>query len=88
MVLLQQIVYMKNYINKWTIPRLLQLIVGFYFIWNYMEDGMIFSLIFGALMGFQAVVNIGCFSSKGCSTPTNSSSTFSVDDDIDFEEVE
>lgn len=79
---------MKDYINKWTIQRFLQLLVGAYFIWNYIEDGMIFSLAFGALISFQAILNVGCFSSKGCSTPNNSSSTFSKDDEIDFEEVE
>jgi len=78
---------MKDYINKWTIQRFLQLLAGVYFIWNYVEDGMIFSLAFGALMSFQAILNVGCFSSKGCTTSTNNSTPFSENDEIDFEEV-
>ena len=59
---------MKNYINKWTYKRLIQFTVGLYFIWNYVEDGSNFSLAFGGLMLFQSLLNVGCFSSKGCST--------------------
>ena len=43
--------------------------VGIYFVWNYVEDGSKFSLFFGGLMLVQALLNVGCFSSKGCSTP-------------------
>jgi hypothetical protein len=39
-----------------------------YFIWNYFEDGSNFSLAFGGLMLFQSMLNVGCFSSKGCNT--------------------
>ena len=59
---------MKNYIAKWTYKRLLQFALGLYFIWNYIEDGNIFSIAFGGLMLFQSLWNVGCFSSKGCNT--------------------
>jgi len=59
---------LKTYISKWTIQRLIQLVVGSYFIWNYIEDSGRLSLIFGGVMAFQAIFNVGCFSSKGCST--------------------
>lgn len=64
---------MKEYINKWTYMRLIQCVVGLYFIWNFIEDDSKLSLAFGILMLFQAVFNIGCFSSKGCSTTVNHS---------------
>ena len=60
---------MREYINKWTYKRVLQSLVGIYFIWNYFEDGSQFSLFFGGLMLVQALLNVGCFSTKGCSTP-------------------
>jgi len=60
---------LREYINKWTYKRVLQSLVGIYFIWNYFEDGNQFSLFFGGLMLVQALLNIGCFSTKGCSTP-------------------
>ncbi len=59
---------MKNYIDKWTYKRVLQLVVGVYFIWNFVEVGGKLSLVFGLLMSIQALLNIGCFSSKGCTT--------------------
>ncbi len=59
---------MKNYINKWTYKRLIQFTVGLYFIWNYFEDGSKFSMVFGGIMLFQSLLNVGCFSSKGCDT--------------------
>ncbi len=64
---------MKEYINKWTYKRVIQSVVGFYFIWNYIEDDGKLSLAFGLLMLFQSIFNVGCFSSKGCSTTVNHS---------------
>ena len=61
---------LKMYIAKWTIQRFIQLAIGVYFIWNYIEDDAKLSLAFGILMAFQAILNVGCFSSKGCSTPS------------------
>jgi len=61
---------MKEYLNKWTIQRIVQLIVGSYFIWNFIEADSKLSLAFGIIMSFQAIFNVGCFSSKGCSTTT------------------
>jgi len=59
---------MKNYIDKWTYKRVLQLLVGVYFIWNFIETEGKLSLVFGLVMCVQAILNIGCFSSKGCAT--------------------
>ena len=64
---------LQEYISKWTYKRVLQLGVGIYFAWNYVEDGGIFSLIFGGMMLFQALLNVGCFSTRGCSTPDQDS---------------
>lgn len=61
---------MKEYLNKWTVQRLIQLIIGGYFIWNFIEAEGKLSLAFGIVMSFQAIFNVGCFSSKGCSTTT------------------
>ena len=60
----------KTYISRWTIQRIIQLTVGAYFIWNYIEDGGKLSLAFGVIMSFQAIFNVGCFSSRGCTTNT------------------
>lgn len=57
---------MKPFFSNWSIPRILQLLVGCYLIWNYIADYMLFSLIFGAVMLYQAIMNVGCFSTKGC----------------------
>ena len=62
---------MKEYLSKWTISRAVQLIIGGVFFNSYFEDGGFFALAFGGLMFFQAVFNVGCFSSKGCSTSTS-----------------
>ena len=64
---------MKEYIDKWTYKRVLQFLVGLYFVWNYMEDGSKFSMAFGGIMLIQALFNVGCFSTKGCSTPNEES---------------
>jgi len=78
---------MKEYIEKWSWKRIIQVIVGIYFIWNYIEDGMLFSLIFGGMMAFQAILNVGCFSTKGCAVPVNNNQDYSDNDEVDFEEV-
>jgi hypothetical protein len=78
----QKLFDLKDYISKWTYKRLLQSAVGIYFVWNYFEDGSKFSLFFGGLMLVQALLNVGCFSSKGCSTPdqnTDDSEAFAKD---------
>ena len=62
---------LKTYIDKWTIQRLIQLAIGSYFIWNYIEDESRISLVFGGVMLYQAILNVGCFGSKGCSTPVS-----------------
>lgn len=61
-----------NYLQKWTYKRGLQLIVGGYFIWNFIETEGKLSLAFGLLMSVQAILNIGCFSTKGCATSDES----------------
>ncbi len=59
---------MKEYLSKWTIPRGIQLAVGIFFLWDYFTDGGSLALAFGTMMFAQAALNIGCFSSQGCST--------------------
>ncbi len=71
---------MKPIFSNWSIPRILQLLVGGYLIWNYIEDKMIFSLIFGAVMLYQAIMNVGCFSTKGCAV--NYDDTSKNNDDV------
>ncbi len=78
---------MKAYFKLWTISRFIQLLIGFYFIWEYYQHPSYLALIFGGLMLFQAIMNVGCFSSKGCAIPKNTES-YNEDADIDFEEVE
>ena len=79
---------MNSYFSKWTIQRVLQLVVGLYFSWNYVEDGQLLSLLFGGMMTFQALTNVGCFSTKGCAVPnSDSDADYSENDEIDFEEI-
>ncbi len=78
---------MKTYFKLWTIKRFMQLLVGFYFIWKHYQHPSYLALIFGGLILFQAIMYIGCFSSKGCAIPQNTES-YKEDTDIDFEEVE
>jgi len=82
---------MKTYFAKWTWKRLIQLAVGIFFLWKYKEGGDTLALMFGTLMTVQAVLNIGCFSSRGCSTPTKNhpDSNKNIDEiDVDYEEIE
>ena len=59
---------MKEYLNKWTIKRLIQLVVGLFFIYYYTKDKSQVALVFGILMLAQAILNMGCFSTRGCDT--------------------
>lgn len=71
---------MKDYISKWSYKRLIQAAIGTYFMWNFYADGSRLSLIFGGIMLVQAFLNVGCFSTRGCSTPeqnTDNSQPFS-----------
>jgi len=79
----------KTYLSLWTIKRFLQLLFGLYFFWEYMQHASVFALLFGGMMTFQAVMNVGCFSSKGCTVPQNKSdNTIKDTDEVEFEEVE
>ena len=80
---------MKQYFNQWTYKRLIQLGFGLYFFWEYLQHESILAILFGVFMSFQAIANVGCFSSRGCTTNNiqRKNDTFSDDDDIDFEEI-
>lgn len=78
---------LRTYFSLWTIKRFLQLLFGLYFFWEYYKHPSIFALFIGALMIFQAVMNVGCFSSKGCTVPQKNTK-YHETDDIEFEEVE
>ena len=80
---------MNDYLHQWTYKRVIQLLIGSYFIYGYFKDPMLFALLFGVLMSFQAIANVGCFSTRGCSTAVeeHTASEFSENDEIDFEEV-
>jgi len=69
--------------------RLAQLIVGIVFLGNYFDEGGFFHLVFGSMMSIQAVLNMGCFSSKGCSTPNypEPNNRKNQDVEVEFEEV-
>jgi len=60
---------LKGYINKWTYKRILQAGLGVFLVYYYTQDHNKFALAFGIFMLVQAFFNIGCFSTKGCSTP-------------------
>ena len=82
---------MKEYLSKWTIPRGIQLAVGIFFLWEYYSDGGSLALAFGIMMFAQAVLNIGCFSSRGCSTnpsyDKNDTTTVSNEAEVEYEEI-
>jgi len=81
---------MQEYFNKWTYKRLIQLLVGVYFFWEYSNHASTFAVIFGSIMTFQAIANVGCFSTRGCNPNIDEKAkeNFSEDDEIDFEEIE
>ena len=81
---------MKEYFSLWTYKRLIQLVVGIYFFWENYQHPSTFAILFGSVMTFQAIANVGCFSSKGCNPniDKNEQKNFSEDDDIDYEEIE
>ena len=62
---------MKKYVTKWTYKRVLQASLGVFLVYYYTQDHTIFALVFGALMLIQAFFNIGCFSTRGCTTPVD-----------------
>lgn len=80
---------MKDYFSKWTWARGMQLAVGVYFLRDYYIDGGQLILGFAVLMLAQAILNIGCFSSKGCSAPksTDNGEPFKADAEIEYEEI-
>ncbi len=82
---------MKEYLSKWTIPRIIQLVVGIFFLWDYFTDHGSLALAFGTMMFAQAALNIGCFSSKGCSTNPSYDekdlSAVSNEMEVEYEEV-
>lgn len=80
---------MNEYFSKWTWKRAAQLVVGLYFMRDYYLEGGTLVLAFGGMMFAQAVLNIGCFSSRGCSTslPTKQA-VFSEESEIEYEEIE
>lgn len=78
---------LKNYLRNWNYKRLIQLGFGLYFFWEYFQHPSIFSLIFGGIMGFQAIANVGCFSTRGCSTNFDKNKKYNENNDIEFEEI-
>lgn len=80
---------LKEYLSRWTWLRLIQLIVGIVFLGNYFDEGGFFNLFFGGMMFIQAALNMGCFSSKGCSTPNylQANKQDNQDVEVEFEEV-
>lgn len=81
---------MQEYISLWTYKRVLQLAAGIYFFWEYSNQSSTIALIFGSIMTFQAIANVGCFSTRGCNPNIDKKMVekFSEDEEIDFEEVE
>lgn len=78
----------KTYLSLWTIKRFLQLLFGLYFFWEYAKHPNLLALVFGLLMTFQAIMNVGCFSSKGCTTPnTGNKVKYDENQEVDYEEV-
>ena len=66
---------MKEYLQKWNYKRVIQLLFGIYFLYGFYDDGSFLFLLFGLIMSAQAILNVGCFSTRGCNT-TTSTSTF------------
>lgn len=81
---------MKAYLLEWNYKRLIQLGFGLYFFWEYTQHPALFSLLFGGLMSFQAIFNVGCFSTRGCNPNIDhkQKEQFSEDDTVEYEEIE
>jgi hypothetical protein len=79
----------KYYLELWTIKRVLQLLFGLYFLWENYKHPNIIALIIGIIMVYQAVMNVGCFSSKGCTVPNNKDKTVYDDNqEVEYDEVD
>jgi hypothetical protein len=62
---------LKKYFNNWSYKRLIQLFFGIGLIIYALKTQQLFPKIFGVMMLVQAVINIGCFSTRGCSNFEN-----------------
>lgn len=78
----------KEYASKWTFMRFVQLGIGIAFLVSYIQEGGALSLGFAGLMMVQAVLNIGCFSSQGCSTPPyKDTDKHEMNQEVEYEEI-
>jgi len=58
---------LKKYFNNWSTKRVVQLIFGLGLVLYAVQTQHLFPKIFGVMMLVQAILNIGCFSTRGCS---------------------
>lgn len=76
---------MKNYLKAWNWLRLMRLALGLFVIIHGINSGMWSHVVLGALFSVMPLLNIGCCSVAGCSTPVSKAGQKT--DDITYEEV-
>lgn len=62
---------LKDYLSKWNYKRLIQFGFGIFLIYYYLQDHNKFALAIAIIMLLQSLLNVGCFSTKGCNTPSD-----------------
>lgn len=78
---------MTTILKNWDFMRILRLGMGLWVIYTSFTDHQPLFGLFGAFFVYQAVMNIGCCGSGGCSIPDNKRNDNSQTKDIDYEEV-
>lgn len=76
---------MKNYLKNWNFMRLFRLVLGVLIIMQGVHTGQWVFILLGCLFSLMPLLNIGCCTTSGCSTPT--SKTNKKQEQIEYEEV-
>jgi hypothetical protein len=75
--------------SNWGMLRIFALAMGCLVMSQAVATSSTMAMVFGAFILFQAVTNTGCFSTQGCSVPSNKNEVASRADaaDAEFTEV-
>lgn len=80
---------MRNIIiyKNWNLTRVIGLILGTFFLGDFFATGNFLGLMFGGMVLFQVIMNVGCFAGS-CTTPMDPKRSVSTEEDADLVEVE
>ncbi len=72
---MQNIIIYKN----WNLTRVIGLVLGTFFVGDYIATGNFLGLMFGGIVLYQVILNVGCFAGS-CAVPIPN------DDELDLSE--